>query len=151
MLGALSSEQRGTVLAMTRTALIADFGDLEDISPELGNTIANVYLRRFVAPLLPQPPKLTPRVSVLYCHTIAKIQTDCAFAREAVSRLRKLAQKAHPSVVNVIAETCISILKYQIHDVLQKSYVRQRIERLLHMHQVDEFPGLLESFHLKQP
>ena len=82
-----------------------------------------------------------------------KVQLEYDVAREAVRKLRKL--DCDPNVpahlVNIAAEMWVSLLKYHIYDAVDKSYVRQKIERLVHLHQVDEIPGLLSALRLNQP
>ncbi len=152
MVEAMSSEQRRAVLEMTQIALTVDFENLDDILPELGNTIANVYLRRFLFRLPPPPSELTSMPSWWYYYSLNnKVQLDYEFARKAVQKLRELASKVHPSYVNLAAEMWVSLMKYHIYDAADKSYVRHKIERLIHLHQVDEIPDLLKALRLTQP
>lgn len=145
MFEALSSEQRRAVLEMTQGALTVDFENLNDILPELGNTIANVYLRRFLFRLPSPPSEIASMASWWSYYSLNnKVQLDYDFARMAVQKLRELAPKVHPGYVKMAAEMWVSLLKYHIYDAADKSYVRQKIERLVHLHEVDEIPDLLE-------
>jgi hypothetical protein len=139
---------REKTFLVTRQTLLSDFGTLDDLPPELANTIANVYYRYWSIAEMPDRQFTSIDDSIASIEELNRIQVEFEFSKKIVAEMRRLKPQVHQTLFAVTSDMFVSILKYKIDDAVTKSPVRLKFERFLRRNKVNEMPGLIDALQL---
>jgi len=131
------------LIERTREAIIETFGSLNDLDPELANTIANVFYHYFAL-----TEESLGAISLDPSIDQDRIVKDYVFAPKFIEDLRRAKSETHPSFHKMLSDFVLSILKYHIDNAENKSPVRLKMERFLNRHKVKEIAGLIEKLRI---
>ena len=103
-------------MAITRQALLRDFGSMADLPHEFANTIANIYYRYYAADQILARMAETHEESVKIMAELLRINRAFQFAPTFVEQHREMVREAHPSVLQVFDDFTLAVIKYGIED-----------------------------------
>ena len=129
------------VLKTCREAIQKSLGSLDDIPPELANTIANVYYS-FYAQATGGSTSFVHDDIKAFIEDTASVLSSYKYAQEFVGGLRKIDRRKQPVLYDFTVEFILDILKYQIDRAHEKSGLRRMIERSFRRNKVREIPNL---------
>jgi hypothetical protein len=145
---------------MAKKAIKEDFGNLDDLPRELGNTFANIYYNFYIHVL--NKGVNIDGSPVLIIETIdndffmkelfrssaeysSQIFSDVMSVPEFVRSIREdLDRHKRPESYQYWIDFILDCLKYKISNAGHKSGIRRKIERRLNMSKVQEIPNLID-------
>lgn len=139
-----------STLRKAANALYSDLGTLDDITPELRNTIANVYYKFFVVKRKLNDPNLLfgsdklDTVSTYKKHykDTMNIFNDHRYAKEFIKSMRET-RKQDEDIYRYLETFTLDNLKYRIPDAEEKTGIRRAFERIFR--KPKEIPGLYKK------
>jgi len=131
------------ILDRCRDAIRRNLGSLDDIPPELADTVANVYYRFYARAAAMRTPESTGELkSFISDH--AAVLSSHKYVKQYVDGLRRMDKRAKPALYDYTVTFILDCLKYQIDRADEKTGLRRMIERQFRRHKVKEIPNLYE-------
>lgn len=109
------------------------YGSLEDLPPELANTVCNIYFKFCFS-------SITDPVSMM----ASGVKHDLERISKHIENLRTIDKKKKPNEYNYVAQYILDCLKYRIDNAHSKGGFKRFLERKLKKKNVDEIPNLTE-------
>lgn len=108
-------------------------GSLEDLPPELANTVCNIYLRLCLL-------GVTDPVEIAGSGVMHDIQRIV----KHIDNLREIDKNKKPNEYNYVVQFILDCLKYKIENAHMKSGLRRSLERKIRKKNVDEIQKLVD-------
>ena len=131
------------ILERCRDAVRRNLGSLDDIPPELANTIANVYYRFYARATALSTPSGSENLRS-FIEDTATVLSSHKYVKQIVDGLRRIDKRAKPALYDYTVTFTLDVLKYQIDRAQDKSGIRRMIERQFRRHKVKEIPNLYD-------
>ena len=153
---------RKEIITLCEQAICKELGSLNDLPPELANTVANIFYK-YHSSLFENPNIMDKSNSIQQSSNKAQdigtgliswfidqqdINLDYDLVPDLIKGIRMCDKNDQPDVYKRMVDFSLFILKYHIKDALNKSYLRLRIERYFVRNKVQEIPNLIDLMHL---
>lgn len=154
----MSTMLNAMALTLCEVCIRAEMGRLDDLPPQVANTIANVYYRFFLmtaATVQRQPLPLPIREGtddpihalIAAGRAVAERKAAMKAIPEMVACLRELDPAQQPNAYRAAVDYFLDVFKYRIPDAHRKTGLRRMIER--RFRKVDEIPGLVAALDIR--
>ena len=131
------------ILEKCRDAIRRNLGPLDDIPPELANTVANVYYTFYARATAPNTPESTKDLRSFIDDT-ATVLSNHKYVKQHVDGLRRIDKRAKPMLYDYTVTFILDVLKYRIDRAHDKTGLRRMIERQFLRYKVNEIPNLYD-------
>lgn len=145
-------------LARAKTLVKENFGDISDLSPELQNTITNIYYKVAQHLLNREDGESFPRSALLlaedlesgykkYIEESTYLVKSAKALPEIIASLREdvLKRKSRKDI-ELITFALLCLFKYRVPNAMRKSALRLKFECWLRRSSVDEIENLYQLF-----
>lgn len=145
------------VLRLAENAIREQLGTLDDIPYELANTVANIYYSFCaLASEVKDKPKEGWILTAIkktgnlkhdladFIDDYARIEADIRSAPKFIEGLRAIDKSTQPNLYQYTVDFILDSLKYNIPNVIKKTGIRRKIERVFRKKYVKEIPNLVD-------
>ena len=141
------------ILNLTASIIRKRLGSISDLSPEMANTIANVYYRLCLETQRSAPGRIPPSTThkdnlldslTSHVQQTAELLASVKAIPEMVTGFRELDPVQQPNARKAALDLFLDMFKYNISNAHRKIGLRRMVERIFS--HVDEIPNLASLF-----